>query len=113
MEQIQTHVLQDIWRVRAGLLLVVTKHRTLGYVGRVGKQQPVRGCKGLRVQVEGTETVAAGTWILADFAVEPVTDVAAFRVEVKSSGGSIYGTVAELTAVLAAIQALLAVYAAA
>ncbi|QPK89839.1 hypothetical protein IEN91_05220 [Bacillus velezensis] len=118
MERIQSHEIKDIWRVRDGLLIVISKFQSLGcniYDNQM-KTRIVRGCKGLKELKEdyidqwSKKTYRKGTLLLHATPVEPITDVNKFRVEIKSSGGSVLGSITEMNSVLNDIKTILFKY---
>jgi len=117
-EKIKSHPIMDIWRVREGLLVEVLKYKSTS-VSRTlngAKTKIVRGCSGLKELKEdwvissSGEVFPAGTLFLHGTPVEPLTDPKEFKFDIKSSGGSIYGTPVEISNVLNHIQQILASY---
>ncbi|KEK23891.1 hypothetical protein [Bacillus gaemokensis] len=106
MEQIQSHPIKDIYRIREGVLIEVHKYESLGYwIGRQKLAKTVRGCKGLQVltapylrkySYKSTEHYPEGTLLLDGEPVKPITDYRDFRIEVKSSGGSVLDSFDEI-----------------
>jgi hypothetical protein len=117
LEKIQDHEIKDIYRIRDGLLVEVSKYNNLGYrLGSGFKAKGVRGCKGLKVLIEDFEDkyykkiFKKGTYIYYDSPVEVLTDVNSYKYEIKSSGGSIYGSELELDKVLENINKIFKLY---
>lgn len=117
MEQIQTHEIKDIYRIREGLLVEIYKYERLGYHDYSKKKEKrVRGCKGLTILTEEytgsyeKKTYPVGTYFYHSAPVKPVVDVKLFKVEIKSSGGSILGSFNEIDTVLKDIETILSRY---
>ncbi|MFB5758991.1 hypothetical protein [Paenibacillus medicaginis] len=117
MEQIQSHEIKDIWRIREGLLVEVYKYKSLVYhIHSKKKEKRVRGCKGLTELTEDytdsyyKKTFPKGTLFYYSSPVEPVTDPKQFKIEIKSSGGSIFGSSDEISKVLTDINTLISKY---
>ncbi|QOV08339.1 hypothetical protein Kirov_140 [Bacillus phage Kirov] len=116
MEKIKSHAIADVWRVKEGVLVNVYKYKHTGRYCDVpnSKTKVVRGCTGLRELKEDYESrgevLKKGTLVLHRSPVEPVTDVSEFKFDVTSSGGSIYGRIAEVERVLHNIQDILDTY---
>ncbi|UNY48718.1 hypothetical protein P9294_gp003 [Bacillus phage FADO] len=118
MEKIQSHEIKDIWRVRDGLLIEISKFQSLGYFisDNQMKTKIIRGCKGLRELKEdytnqwSKKTYPKGTLLLHGAPVEPITDVNKFKAEIKSSGGSVLGSITEIHSVLNDIKTILLKY---
>ncbi|UUG68114.1 hypothetical protein [Bacillus phage PK-3] len=118
MEKIQSHEIKDIWRVRDGLLIEISKFQSLGYniSDNQMKTKVVRGCKGLRELKEdytvewSKKTYPKGTLLLHGTPVEPITDVNKFRAEIKSSGGSVLDSLEKIESILNDIKAILRQY---
>jgi hypothetical protein len=118
MEKIQSHEIKDIWRVRDGLLIEIHKYESLGYsvYGRDVKTKVIRGCKKLKeLKEDYTDTYCKKTYpkgilIYGSTPVKPITDVSQFKVEIKSSGGSIYGDIKEIEKVLKSIEEIIDKY---
>lgn len=120
MEQIQSHEIKDIFRIKQGVILEVHKYRrkpNTSYVHSIDskKTKIVRGCKGLKVLKEehsdkygGVQPI--GTYIYGSLLVEPETDVNNFKFEVKTSGGSIYGSDKEIIETLETINNIIKRY---
>lgn len=118
MEKIKSHAVMDVWRVKEGVLVTVKKYKSLGgyyYSIPKSKTKGIRGCSGLKelkedLQLREGVVLKKGTLILHSTPVEPITDVKDFKFDVTSSGGSIYGSVAEVERVLHNIQDILDTY---
>lgn len=117
MEQIQSHEVKDIWRIREGLLVEIHKYKSLGYhIHSKKEEKRVKGCKGLtELTKEYTDsyyqkTFPKGTLFYHGSPVEPVTDPQQFKIEIKSSGGSIWGSINEVNVVLKDINTLVGKY---
>lgn len=118
MEKIKSHAITDVWRVKEGVLVNVYKYKSISKKYPTishTKTKVVRGCTGLRALKEDYttrdgETFKAGTFVLNCTPVEPLTDVKDFKFDVTSSGGSIYGRIAEVERVLHNIQDILDTY---
>lgn len=118
MEQIQDHPIQDIWRVKPGLLVVINKYERIGSWLSVSSKQTkvVRGCKGLRVLTEDFHnqyekvSYLKGTYLFGTAPVKPISDYRKFKVEVKSSGGTIEGSLKEVQDVMSDIDVIMAKY---
>ncbi|MEJ3719211.1 hypothetical protein WGM54_14415 [Paenibacillus polymyxa] len=86
MEQIQSHEVKDIWRIREGLLVEIHKYKSLGYhIHSKKEEKRVKGCKGLtELTKEYTDsyyqkTFPKGTLFYHGSPVEPVTDPQQFK----------------------------------
>jgi hypothetical protein len=117
MEQIQNHEIKDIWRIRDGLLVEVFKYKSIGHHSYTKKQEKrVMGCKGLTVLTSSytdsysKKTYSKGTLLYNSCPVEPLDDKSQFKFEIKSSGGSIFGSVNEIEKVLKDIENLMRKY---
>ncbi|MCM3109922.1 hypothetical protein [Lederbergia lenta] len=118
MEKIQSHEIKDIWRVRDGLLVEIYKYESLGYTiySSKVKTKIVRGCKGLReLKEEYTDSFykkvyPKGTLLYNYSPVKLTTEVSKFKAEIKSSGGSILGSLPEINNVLNDIKNILGNY---
>lgn len=117
MEQIQTHEIKDIYRIREGLLVEIWKYEGIGYHDYSKKKEKrVRGCKGLTILTEectgsyDKKTYPVGTYFYNSTPVKPITDGKLFKVEIKSSGGSILGGFNEIDRVLKDIESILSKY---
>jgi hypothetical protein len=118
MEKIQSHDIKDIWRVQDGLLIEIHKYERLGYsvYGSKAKMKIVRGCKNLKELKEDytdtyyKKTYPKGTLVYGSTPVRPITDVSQFKAEIKSSGGSVYGSIEEIEKVLKSIEKILDEY---
>ncbi|GMX64550.1 hypothetical protein Elgi_38190 [Paenibacillus elgii] len=117
MEKIQSHEIKDIWRIQEGLLVEVHKYRILGYYIHSKKSEKrVKGCKGLTILIEEytdsyhKKTFPKGTLFYYGTPVEPVTDKNLFSIEIKSSGGSVLGTISETEKVLRDLESLIKQY---
>ncbi|MBU7316006.1 hypothetical protein [Paenibacillus oleatilyticus] len=117
MEKIQSHEIKDIWRIQEGLLVEVHKYKTLGYhIHSKKSEKRVKGCKGLTILTEDytdsyyKKTIPKGTLFYYSSPVEPVTDRNLFKIEIKSSGGSILGTITETEKVLRDLESLIKQY---
>ncbi|MFS0905649.1 hypothetical protein AB3N02_21635 [Priestia aryabhattai] len=118
MEKIQSHAIKDIWRVREGLLVEVWKYESLGHslYGKKISVKRVRGCKGLTELKEDCvdsfykKEYKKGTLLYFNQPVQPITDTKKFRVEIKSSGGSIFDDMNGIRKVLADIEVILESY---
>lgn len=117
MEQIQSHEIKDIYRIKEGLLVEIWKYESIGYHDYSKKNEKrVRGCKGLTVLTEeytgsyDKKTYPVGTYFYHGTPVKPVTDGKLFKVEIKSSGGSILGSFDEIDKVLNDIKDILSKY---
>lgn len=118
MEKIKSHAVADVWRVKEGVLVNVYKYKRTGgfyYTIPNSKTKIVRGCTGLRELKEDYtgrdgEVLKKGTLILNTTPVVPITDVADFKFDVTSSGGSIYGSITDVERVLHNIQDILDTY---
>ncbi|MEK4025411.1 hypothetical protein [Sporosarcina sp. FSL W7-1283] len=117
MEQIQSHEIKDIYRVKEGLLVEIHKYESLGYHDfSKKKEKRVRGCKGLTILTEeftdsyAKKTYPAGTYYYQSVPVKPIDDVKLFKAEIKSSGGSIMGNFDETEVILESIKDILNSY---
>jgi hypothetical protein len=113
MEQIQDHPIQDVWRVKSGLLVVINKYRSKGnsyYYSSEMKSKVVRGCKGLKQLTAPYKDLPVGTLMFGRVAVEPHNNIRDFKVEVKSSGGTIEGGIGDIQDVMNDIDIILAKY---
>lgn len=118
MEQIQNHPIQDIWRIQHGLLVVVTKYKSVGSWLNISSKQTkvIRGCKNLRALKEdyvdrySSKVYPKGTLLMGTTPVEAVTNVADFYFEVKASGGTIEGSLREVQKALNDVDVILAKY---
>lgn len=111
MEKIQDHPIKDIWRVQDGLLIEINKYEEIGKRLLAPKTKVVRGCKGLRALKEPCGGFPIGTLIFGwDYPVKPIEDVSKFTAEVKSSGGSIYGSMGHINKVMNQIKEILQSY---
>lgn len=120
METIQLHEIKDIIRIEYGVILEVHKYRRVPnspYVHIDSKDTGVvKGCKGLRILKEDYKvkynetTLSKGTYVYGNLFVEPETNVDNFRFEVKTSGGSMYGSCSEVTKTLSTISRLIESY---
>jgi hypothetical protein len=118
MEQIQNHPIQDIWRVKYGLLVVVRKYKNVDSWLNVSSKQVkvVRGCKNLRELKEdyvdrySSKVYPKGTLLMGTTPVEAITNVADFYFEVKASGGTIEGSLREVQEALNDVDSILNKY---
>ncbi|MEX0597806.1 MAG: hypothetical protein WD512_15040 [Candidatus Paceibacterota bacterium] len=120
MEKIQSHDIKDIWRVRDGLLVEVYKYESVSnyncYSYPKKSFKIVRGCKGLTISKEDItdnfrdETHPTGTLFYHGTPVKPITDVSKFKAEIKSSGGSVIGSISEMGKLLKDIELILNKY---
>lgn len=117
MEQIQSHEIRDVYRIREGLLVEVHKYKSLGHYNyKKKKEKRVRGCKGLTILTEeytdtwNNTTYPVGTYFLGSLPVEPINDPYQFKIEIKSSGGSILGDFVEMEKVLYTIKEIMNKY---
>jgi hypothetical protein len=117
MEQIQDHPIQDVWRVKSGLLVVINKYESIGsWLSGKTKTKVIRGCKNLKELKEDytdsyyKTTYPKGTLLLGSTPVKAITGVRDFRVEVKSSGGTIEGGIGDIQDVMNDIDIILAKY---
>jgi hypothetical protein len=104
MEVVQQHPLQDIYRIEAGVILKVNKHKKGNWVSlNFTPKTDIKRAKGLAGGIEAIrsihggrrEVLPPGTIILDHFAVEPVTDPNEYTFELKFSGGAMSGTIAD------------------
>ncbi|MEC1437369.1 hypothetical protein P9D57_01105 [Bacillus sonorensis] len=111
IEKIQSHEIKDIWRIRDGLLIEISKYENLGWIGfSAYKSKIVRGCKGLRMLAHDYLHFKKGDLIYRGSIVKPIGDKNKFKAEVRSSGGSIFGSFTEIEKVLADIHHILNQY---
>lgn len=117
MEQIQTHEIKDIYRIKNGLLVEISKYRSIGHhIHSKRSEKRVRGCKGLTILTEEytdsyyKKIFPKGTLFYHGMPVEPLTDVNEFEIEIKSSGGSISGDFDETRKIMMAIEDVLSKY---
>lgn len=117
MEKIQSHDVKDIWRLREGLLLEVHKYENIRYVSVDKKYlKVVRGCKGLcELREDFTDTYnkitySKGDLIYGNFHISILIDSSYFRFEIKSSGGSVYGSGSDIDEVLNNIKIIISTY---
>lgn len=115
MEIVQKHELQDIYRLEAGILLVVNKHKTIVHVSEKFKKKKLTGISKGYISEEAVTTwknvvIPAGTMFLLDYAVEPLTKSDKFSIELKTSGGTIHGNPAKHRAIYKQIEGVLSSY---
>lgn len=118
VEQIQTHDFVDKYRIKDGLILEVNKYKRLYnvYIHRNELGKVVRGCKDLRVLKEDyydsyrDVTVPAGTFMYQGGFIGKADSVSDYRYELKSSGGSIYGSSEDMFEILEAVEHILNSY---
>ncbi|AKO92009.1 hypothetical protein BEH_07780 [Priestia filamentosa] len=118
MEKIQSHEIKDIWRVQDGLLVEIYKYDSLGYHIHSDKIKAkiIRGCKGLKELKEDytdsweKKTYPKGTLLYHGQPVRAISDRNKFKAEIKSSGGSVLGSITEINKVLEDIEHILNQY---
>lgn len=118
MEKIQNHPIRDIWRVKDGLLIEINKYESLDYyVSGKRTEKRVRGCKGLTVLTadftdswDKNKAFSKGTFFLHGTPVRPIEDVSKFTADIKSSGGSIYGSMGHINKVMNDIKEIIRSY---
>lgn len=117
--KIQSHEIQDIYRIQDGLLLVVNKYIRLGhnlYGKSKGKTKQQRGCKGLTITTADITdkflnvTYPIGTLLLNGSPVRATADINRFKFEIKSSGGTIEGSITEVRRSLQEIENIIGDY---
>ena len=118
MEKIQEHELQDVYRIQDGLLVEVNKYEPIGYTvyPKSNQVKRKRGCKGLQVLQEDITdsytkiTYPKGTSILHYAPVKAISNWKDFKIEVKSSGGCISGSIAEIEKITKIISDIMDTY---
>jgi hypothetical protein len=111
MEKIQSHEIKDIWRIKDGLLVEIWKYEHQGWIGFSNyKSKIVRGCKGLKMLKEDYKQFKTGDYVYGSAVVNPTIDVKKFKAEIKSSGGSVLGSLLEINDVLNDIKNILSKY---
>lgn len=97
MQKIQEHFLQDIYRLKEGTILEVNKYQTVSYVAPLNvKKRKLKGISTTyqtleELTVYGGKVFPAGTYVVGSMVIEPVTEPHDYRIELKSSGGTIFG----------------------
>jgi len=97
MQKIQEHFLQDIYRLKEGTILEINKFERVGYMPSGNHKK--RKLKGISKAYQTLETTTmnggkvfpAGSYVVGAMLVEPITDTKDYRIELKSSGGTIFG----------------------
>ena len=122
-EKIQEHPVQDIWRIKDGLLLYVNKYQrhskyNVFYLSSLNSKNTkiIRGCKGLRELKEdyfdsySKTTIKKGTLLFENIPIEILSDSQMFKYDIRSSGGSIQGNYKTTIDTLNKIQKILGSY---
>lgn len=115
MEIVQKHELQDIYRLEAGVLLVVNKYKNIVHVSEKFKKKKLTGISKGYISEEAVTTwrdvhVPKGTYFLDTNAVEPLTNPDEYSIELKTSGGTIHGNPAKHRAIYRKIEDIIASY---
>lgn len=122
-EKIQEHPVQDIWRIKDGLLLYVNKYQrhskyNVFYLSSLSSKNTkiIRGCKDLRELKEdyfdsySKTTIKKGTLLFENIPIEILSDSQMFKYDIRSSGGSIQGNYKTTIDTLNKIQKILGSY---
>lgn len=119
LEPIKEHFLKDVYRIQEGLLLEVRKYKEVrGYYlyDIKDKSKSVKGCSGAReltqkyVSKSGEITFEKGTYFMGAVPIKPTSDPEEFRIELRSSGGIIGGTIEDMQDVTNKVQIILRGY---
>lgn len=104
MEKIQEHFLKDIYRLKEGLILEVNKYKRGKWFSESSTRHSSQKLKKKKLQgisktYEVQEDIELydgsilpkGTYLMGDTIIYPVKEPKDYRIELKSSGGSIMG----------------------
>lgn len=119
MEQIQSHFLQDIYRLKDGLILEVNKYKSDGNYGITSlakvKKTKLKGIAKTYqldedLKVYPNKIIPKGRHVMGYHSVLPVDDPKEFRIELRSSGGTIFGDIDTHRKIYRNIEKILASY---
>lgn len=120
IEVVQEHEIKDVYRIREGLLVEIRKYKEVpGYymydVNKISKA--VKGCTGARAlkadyvsKYDESIKFSKGTIFMGNVPIEVTSDPKEFRVELRSSGGVIGGSVEEIREVMKKVDKILKGY---
>lgn len=115
MEIIQKHELEDIYRLKDGILLYVIKYKNRKHFSNTKcKKKKIPGISKTYQLLEDVriynETFSKGTIIVNGFSVTPTTNPEEFTIELRSSGGTIHGSILSHLQLYQSIEKILVSY---
>jgi len=115
MDIIQKHDLEDIYRLKDGVLLHVIKYKDRKYFSdKTCKKKKIPGISKTYELLETVtilhETFPKGTIIRSGWAVTPTINPDEFTIELRSSGGTIYGSISSQLHLYQSIEKILTSY---